>query len=528
MPVVILLNIALFLSGHLNLGATVNIEVIFAGDTIQIDDFFTFSIARSTVDMWKAGGIELAILILIFSGIWPYTKQMLTLALWFAPTKLLSVSKRGSALLWIDLLAKWSMIDIFVIVICIAAFRVTISSPEVGFLPEGFYSVNLMVVPLWGLYANMTAQLVSQVSSHFIIHYHRRIVEKAMATLEPQDASQSAFPEEGNHTNHPLEEHSDANRILLRTRQFSRPHRDANEKLIVRDWVAPTMLVVTILSSVLVIVGCFLPSFSLEILGMIGIAVESGQKFQPAVTNNSVFSIVKLLFQEAKFLDTASAYIGITVLSCLFLSTVLLFPIFQSIGLLYQWFVPLGRKRRFRLTVLNEILQAWQYIEVYLIALFVASWQLGPVSEYMFNAYCGSLDGFFAQLLQYGLIEEADAQCFSVQGSLEPGSLTLVVAAVWLALLNSFVTKATRQYDFEQKSAIRERSIVAMEQASPPKSPAEAQVKKDKIRPLPVLFTDAYRWLLRGDDNEGGPNKEPSESISADSQASKTALDGEP
>jgi hypothetical protein len=33
--------------------------------------------------------------------------------------------------------------------------RVSIVSPDVGFLREDFYSVNLLVVPLWGLYANM-------------------------------------------------------------------------------------------------------------------------------------------------------------------------------------------------------------------------------------------------------------------------------------------------------------------------------------------------------------------------------------
>ena len=33
--------------------------------------------------------------------------------------------------------------------------RVSIVSPDVGFLREDFYSVNLLVVPLWGLYASM-------------------------------------------------------------------------------------------------------------------------------------------------------------------------------------------------------------------------------------------------------------------------------------------------------------------------------------------------------------------------------------
>jgi hypothetical protein len=146
------------LSGHLSLGATVNIEARIAGQTIRVEEFFEFSMAKSTIDIWNAGGKELAILILIFSGIWPYTKQLMTLGLWFAPPSWISISKRGSILLWLDWLAKWSMIDIFVLVVTIAAFRVSIESPGVVFLPKDFYSLNLLVVPLWGLYANMTAR----------------------------------------------------------------------------------------------------------------------------------------------------------------------------------------------------------------------------------------------------------------------------------------------------------------------------------------------------------------------------------
>jgi hypothetical protein len=67
-PLVILGNIGFFLSGHLSLGATVNIEAQLAGEKITIEEFFEFSMAKSTLDIWRAGGKELSILILIFSG----------------------------------------------------------------------------------------------------------------------------------------------------------------------------------------------------------------------------------------------------------------------------------------------------------------------------------------------------------------------------------------------------------------------------------------------------------------------------
>lgn len=502
MPVIILGNVALFLSGHLNLGATVFIEANIAGDTIRVGDFFDFAIARTTIDLWKNGGRALALLILCFSGIWPYTKQFLTLALWFLPTSKMSISTRGTYLIWLDKLAKWSMIDIFVIVVCIAAFRVKIISPELAFLPENFYSVDLMIVPMWGLYSNMTAQLVSQVSSHFIIYYHRCIVTKATEKLPGTT--------EGEQATKPKTE-GKASKIILNKHSFSNPYYESTEMLVAKKWVGASILVSCLCMSGLIVLGSFVPSFSVELLGIIGVAVESGQDFEEAITQHSVWSIVNMLFVEARFLDTMGGYIGIGILGGLFLATIMVIPILQALFLICQWFVPLAQTARRRLSVLNEILQAWQYVEVYLIALFVASWQLGPVSQYMFNAYCGSLDGFFAQMVSYGILKEADAQCFSVQGSIDPGSIALLVAAILLALVNSVVTLASKQCledngapgenethqtasEPSEESAAAEEHLDGAKENEEEETPIETTT--NKIRPPPFVFTDIHRWLL--------------------------------
>ena len=275
---------------------------------------------------------------------------------------MLPVSKRGSILLWVDWLAKWSMIDIFVIVICLAAFHISIVSPDqLAFLPENFYVLNLFLVPKWGLYSNMTAQLVSQVSSHFIIYYHRQIVNNALSSgikgVSSGSSSASSTDDACGVESSPLSNNAEANNgtnYVLRTRPFSRPHRDRNEtKLIVRTWVHVAIVLLAVVLAAAVIIGCILPTFSTEILGLLGIAVESGQQFQEAVTNHSVLSIVQMLFDQARFLDTIGDYIGLSVLSCLFLCTVLIVPILQTVCLIIQWFVPFTSNQRQRMWVLN-------------------------------------------------------------------------------------------------------------------------------------------------------------------------------
>ena len=401
-PVVILCNIAFFLSGHLSLGATVSIQADIAGEKLKVEEFFEFSMAASTIDIWNSGGKELALMILVFSGIWPYTKQIVTLVLWFTSPAQVSVSRRGSILLWLDFWGKWSFVDVFVMVISIAAFRVSISSPNSSFLPKDFYSVEMMVVPLWGLYANMIAQLISQVSSHFIIHYHRKIVANAqpreddivsiavpqtrvinlddstkmsyIATSVPESSVQVSTSESNDNSNR--------RRQALCKHQFSRPHRGETEKLVVRRGVNALYSLSVVAMVVSVIVGCSIPSFSLEFFGIVGVAVEIGQDFEAATTNQSIFSVLRLLMDEARILGTASNQVGLLSMSIVFLITVPFVPIFQVIALTRQWFFPSTPKQRARMEIVIETLGAWQYAEVYLLAVFVSSWYVAIVCHY--------------------------------------------------------------------------------------------------------------------------------------------------
>jgi Na+-transporting methylmalonyl-CoA/oxaloacetate decarboxylase gamma subunit len=383
MPVVILGNIGFFLSGHLSLGATVNIVATLAGQSFTVGNFFEFSMAFSIVEIWNAGGKELAIMILLFSGVWPYTKQVITLALWFLPPTRVSVSKRGSIFLWLDALAKWSMVDIFVLVITVAGFRVSVKSPDVGFLPEDFYSLDLLVVPMWGLYANMIAQLISQVSSHFIVYYHRKIVadatERYEESLHLKNTDTFIIDEEEEESTHfastslPFSIRVET-KDKLASHAFARPHRGETDKLVARRGVNLMLIGVALVMSVLVILGCILPAFSQEILGIIGVMVESGQEFKQANTEHSLVSIIEMFFEQARFTGRTADFVGLGSLAALLFLSVLIVPLVQGGVLLYQWFRPMTRKTRGRVAVLVEILQAWQYAEVFLLAMIIASW----------------------------------------------------------------------------------------------------------------------------------------------------------
>lgn len=510
-PIVILGNIALFLSGHLSLGGTVNISGSFAGTEFNVEGFFEFSMAKSTLEMWQAGAKGLAIMIVMFSGVWPYSKLLVTLFIWFAPPKWLSSKRRGKILHWLDVLGKWSVVDVFVLLMTLASFNISVKSPDhLDFLPEDLYSINMMVVLMWGLYANMLAQLVAQLLSHIIIHYHRKTTKAAAKSqaielnLAPPPNSQTMTSEK------------------LRSHPFKLDYEASTDSALVRrgvDWILFVALVALV---VLVICGCSLPSFGIEIVGIVGLVVESGNQFEEAEMYYSIFGLARMIMDQARYIGQASQLVGLGTLASLLVITVFIVPLAQSASLFVQWFSPMNNKQRRQNTVVNEVLSAWQYMEVYVLSIIIAAWQLGGVSEFIINAYCGSLKDTFASLVHLGILDKEDAQCFRVEASVEAASWLLVAASLILCILNHFIQAASLQKTQDdntpserrlhtdrwlkrklpQSTVNAERVNTMIEDEAEGTVPGENDPDKAKISPIAPRFTDYYKFATRHQTDE--------------------------
>jgi hypothetical protein len=418
-------------------------------------------------------------------------------------------------------------------VVCLAAFRVEIRSPHLSFVPEALYQIDIMVVPVWGLYANMLAQLLSQVTSHFIIGYHRLVVfqahkrvecqrkkEKSLATqakvievesgydfpgkdddaasgataafspsitraqLQSQSVTSvsSASEDSESSNNYPLSQHC-----------FTRPHRGESEKLVVKKGVNISLGLVALAAIVLTIVGCSLPSVSFDYQGIVGIAIESGQDFRQAKEYISVFSLTSLLMDQARLLGTAKDMVGMLSVSILLLFSTFFVPLALVAALLTEWFHShrFTIRRRLRSTV--EILQAWQYMEVLVLSLIVGAWQIGDVSELLLSRYCGnSLDSTLSKLASLGLIQPDDAKCFRVQAGIEAGAFVLVAAGTVITFLGSFVSMAVTQRTHDETRSELDKFWLRV----PRDHTDDGTALMGKIDPVPVLFTDQFRWFL--------------------------------
>ena len=115
----------------------------------------------------------------------------------------------------------------------------------------------------------------------------------------------------------------------------------------------------------------------------------------------------------------------------------------------------------------------------------------------MINTYCENLKETFAQMVYYGILKEEDAQCFRVEARIENASYILAAASVALALLNTFVMRAVSQY-------FRDIDLTKREyKATPGRAGEEVEDVTgaiQRVTPVPVLFSDAFRWMLVRED----------------------------
>lgn len=247
-----------------------------------------------------------------------------------------------------------------------------------------------------------------------------------------------------------------------------------------------------------------MPSLQLEAFGVIGIFMEIGAKLkEQAVRTESIFSMAQVYVDQAKYLDDVKHYVGMGLLALLLFVTLLIVPILQLITLVFLWIFPISEKRRQKLAIFLEILQAWQYVEVYILGIVIMSWQLGSVSKLFINRYCGSINGILVQLAYYGIIGERDAQCFEMEASIAAGAYLLVPFVSGLAVINTFVVKAYVQYLREKKheedQVTEEEKLRAFDRTTWD----NRNDALDNIRPAPVLFTDTFRWSLKVVPNTG-------------------------
>ena len=116
----------------------------------------SYSVWQGVVALWRENECLLAVIVFFFSMVFPIAKLLALSVIWFAR---LPEERRARLLHWLEVLGKWSMLDVFMVAILIVLVKL-------GPLAK--------VEPRSGVYFFAAAIFASMLTTKYVDHLARR------------------------------------------------------------------------------------------------------------------------------------------------------------------------------------------------------------------------------------------------------------------------------------------------------------------------------------------------------------------
>ena len=391
----------LLLASDLGSGVSAETTVSVDGQVIFHSVILTVSIFSSVSELRKTESYPLAVLIVITSIMWPYIKLALSMYAWVAPP--LKRGGRGGRrrerlIEVLDVLGKWSFTDIFVLMIMVVAFRST--------LALGQTSTDVYIVPKWGFYGFVFASVASLLSTHLILHLHRKVIYPEL------------YSNKGANNRGVSNKDDDSKVLVLPEAEFD------NTDVVVADkddaiaplWIKMGLSFKEALSIVLLLfiafallgTGCFLTSFTFT--------YEQGDPSSSAyLYNTRDFSIANIGFNVRNAAISPNSF-GIGFVQFFYFVLAVVTPLENIVVLFVLYFVPMKDRIQRMLFFLAEITFAWGAVEVMMISAIFSVKQIPDFGS--------------------GIVDTGCSTCYVVGAILRPTFWIYFVGAI----LNVFVT----------------------------------------------------------------------------------------
>lgn len=388
-PIVLVGTMGMFVSSNIDVGASVEMELTLNDKKIKPDPLFEFGLANSVEDMWEAKVYTLSILIAVFSGGWPYLKLFLMLVAWCTPALVLPPQKREQLLCYLDALGKWSLVDAYVLVLMMVAFRFHLAMTK----GDNKAIIDVIVIPHWGIYGFMLATMISLAMSHIILAFHRNIEEKRI------------LPDTG-----PLESLSDHS---FRLHDGTRVRATTAGKIVVLLSIAFTAAIIC--------AGVWIESFAFEFEGLTGYLLGDDAE--------APYSLIKIGDTLPSVSGSPNDF-GVRWLQATYFTLGVGMPLALTVVLAIIWLKPLSLTTQRQLYVLSEVLNAWSGLEVLVISVVAALLEISQFAQFIIGDSCDEID----KILKKYMYDELDgnATCFDVIAKLEGGCWALFMSAFLL------------------------------------------------------------------------------------------------
>lgn len=403
-PLVLASNAALFVWSAINVGAGVKIRVQ-AGSVVEtVPSIFDFALGNTIKDMWEAGVYPLSLLVAVFSGAWPYLKLILMGMCWLFPIGWMGVGKRETMLRFLDALGKWSLIDAYVMSLMLVAFRFSVGNPG-SEIPVSFFQADVFVEPDTAFYTFLCATIVSLITTHVVLHYHRH--SEAERRLPTGGECESLR----NHT-------FDGEQFGLDARRRIRCSSCGN-------FIITFLLVFAI---IVILAGSIVESFKFEFKGLAGLFLG-----ESATRGYSLLSVTHAI-------PTASETpggVGIIWIQSVFYLVSFVIPLTHMLLMGFLWWWPLTIKTQYVVFYISEIFNAWSALDVFVISIIAAILEIQQFAAFMVGDNCDAINVFIEDnLSQYTSPYNV---CFTVIATLSNGCWILFAASVTSLIVSQIV-----------------------------------------------------------------------------------------
>jgi hypothetical protein len=329
-------------------------------------------------------------MIALFSGFWPYLKLMLMMFAWMSPVGMCGTEKRETMLMWLDALGKYSLVDAYVLVMMMVAFRFHIDLADEGVI------VDVLVTPEFGFYGFLLGTMTSLAMGHIVLAFHRHAVADYII---PAGGARK------NLMNH-VYQNADGGRFKLTV-------------------CCKVLTLLTILASIVLLAfGVYTESFNFTFKGAAGLVLPDPE------TSYSLLSLGEQIPQSVEDPDD----FGIRWIEITYYIFALGMP-FLCLGvMLCLYTIPFSTQSASRMFVLAEVANAWSAMEVFVISVVAALLEIEQFAGFIIGDKCDGINKILEAFLDKPL--NGDDVCFDVVATLGNESWYLFTGAAMSTIVS--------------------------------------------------------------------------------------------
>ncbi|GBG32336.1 Hypothetical Protein FCC1311_085612 [Hondaea fermentalgiana] len=403
--------------------ANITLSATLFGATTQTVALVPFTLFSTINDTWNSGAWPLALLITVASCMWPIVKNLVLLFLWFAPTTIVGAERRHTVLEYLDMLGKWSFLDVFVIVITLAALRNYVVGAywtSLSFLEDEVFITDINVTPENGLTLLCFVAALSLVINHVVIFFNNKVHasnRESEARAHGNEALLHKIPVLATH------------KVRVMSYRFAGTTASGQQR-VVAPRAARALLGLLGMAFLFIIVGITLPLITFDLRGLLGLLLELVSEGSPRLASQLNLKTYSVLSMGAALgespTDSTWEAVVITFFKMLYAISVYVGPLLLIVLLFALMVVPMDLGTGQGLFFWTKINSYWSGLEIYLVAIILTLLELGIVTQFITDFITNDVCSQAKAAIELAVADpDTNGVCFTIYSYLEPTAVVL-------------------------------------------------------------------------------------------------------